>query len=201
MRAGASARPPVRSSRSRPPKNTTSRSGLSRAIESASSGEYTMRTSAPRAFASSSERRLPPGTRSMSPKLVKITSGRSAIVIASSMRPIGMTQTGQPGPWTSSTSSGKQRVEPVPVDRVRVPAADLHELHVMTGLDERAQLGGDRRHRLRAPVLVDVLHAESSASIASPSSCERRERFLFVEAARARSRRGRGPSRPAAPRA
>ena len=94
------------------PKNTTSRSGLSRAIDSASSGEYTMRTSAPRAFASSSDRRLPPGTRSMSPKLVKITSGRSAIVIASSMRPIGMTQTGQPGPWTSSTSSGRSVSSP-----------------------------------------------------------------------------------------
>ena len=64
-----------------------------------------MRTSAPRAFASSSEPR-PPGTRIMSPKVVKITSGRSASAIASSTRPIGITQTGQPGPCTKSTSAG-----------------------------------------------------------------------------------------------
>ena len=53
-------------------KNTTSRSGFSRAIRSASSGEYTIRTSAPSALASSSVF-SDPGTRSMSPKQVKIT--------------------------------------------------------------------------------------------------------------------------------
>ena len=70
-----------------------------------------MRTSAPRAFASSSEP-LVAGTRIMSPKVVKITSGRSAIAIASSWRPIGITQTGQPGPWTSSISSGSRSSTP-----------------------------------------------------------------------------------------
>jgi hypothetical protein len=94
------------------PKKTTSRSGSRRAMPSASSGEYTVRTSAPRAFASRSERRRPPGTRNMSPKLANVTSGRSAIEMASSTRPIGITQTGQPGPWTSSTSSGRSASRP-----------------------------------------------------------------------------------------
>ncbi len=47
-------------------KNTTWRSGFARAILSASSGEYTIRTSAPRAL-SASRSVDEPGTRSMSP--------------------------------------------------------------------------------------------------------------------------------------
>ena len=63
-----------------------------------------MRMSQPSALASS---RLPsePGTRIMSPKQVKMTSGDFATAIPSSTRPIGITQTGQPGPCTSSTFS------------------------------------------------------------------------------------------------
>ncbi len=66
-----------------------------------------MRMSAPSAFASPklcSE----PGTRIMSPKQVKITSSLRAIAMPSSTRPIGITQTGQPGPCTSSTFSGSR---------------------------------------------------------------------------------------------
>ena len=67
-----------------------------------------MRMSAPAALASMkvcSE----PGTRIMSPKQVRITSSFSAATaIPSSIRPIGITQTGQPGPWTSSTFSGSR---------------------------------------------------------------------------------------------
>ena len=86
-------------------KNTTSRSGLASAMRRASRGEYTMRTSAPWALASSrfSE---PPGTRIMSPNEVKIVPGVLATAMASSTRPMGMTHTGQPGPWTSSTVGG-----------------------------------------------------------------------------------------------
>ena len=63
--------------------------------------------SAPAAFAS---RKVPsdPGTRIMSPKQVRITSSLRASAIPSSTRPIGITQTGQPGPWTSSTFSGSR---------------------------------------------------------------------------------------------
>ena len=46
--------------------------------------------------------------RIMSPKQVKITPGWWAIAIPSSTRPIGITQTGQPGPWTSSTFAGSR---------------------------------------------------------------------------------------------
>ena len=86
-------------------KNTTSRSGCSTARCNASSGEYTKRTSAPRAFASS-RFPWPPGTRIMSPKDVKMTPGVSATAMASSTRPIGITHTGHPGPCTSSTVDG-----------------------------------------------------------------------------------------------
>ena len=65
-----------------------------------------MRMSAPAAVASKNEPR-PPGTRIMSPNDVKITSGCSAIAIASSTRPIGMTHTGQPGPCTRVMLSGR----------------------------------------------------------------------------------------------
>ena len=88
-------------------KKTTSRSGFLRAIASASSGEYTIRTSAPCALASSSVC-SEPGTRSMSPKQVKMRPSVRASAIPSSTRPIGITQTGQPGPCTSSTLAGSR---------------------------------------------------------------------------------------------
>ncbi len=49
---------------------------------------------------------LEPGTRSMSPNEQRIASGRFAISMASSMSAIGVTQTGHPGPCTSSTCGG-----------------------------------------------------------------------------------------------
>ncbi len=70
-----------------------------------------MRMSAPSAFASSSVR-SEPGTRIMSPKQVKMTPSLRAIAIPSSTRPIGITQTGQPGPCTSSTFSGSRSSTP-----------------------------------------------------------------------------------------
>ena len=41
---------------------------------------------------------LRPGTRITSPNVVRVTAGSSASASASSTRPIGSTQTGQPGP-------------------------------------------------------------------------------------------------------
>ena len=64
-----------------------------------------MRTSPPRLLTRNRSSRLP-GTRSMSPKEVKITSGRAAMARARSMVSSGVTQTGQPGPWTRVISSG-----------------------------------------------------------------------------------------------
>ena len=53
-----------------------------------------------------------PGTRSMSPKEQKITSGRCAICTALSINSSGVTQTGQPGPCTSSISFGSNSSSP-----------------------------------------------------------------------------------------
>nr|VXZ81273.1 Uncharacterised protein [Klebsiella pneumoniae] len=44
------------------------------------------------------KRAVLPGTRMASPKVQKITPGRLAISMQASMRPIGRTHTGQPGP-------------------------------------------------------------------------------------------------------
>lgn len=90
---------------------TTRRSGFSLAILSASSGEYTIRMSAPAALASRNDP-VPPGTRSRSPNEVMITPGCPAMWMASSTRPIGITHTGQPGPWTSDTSGGRWSSSP-----------------------------------------------------------------------------------------
>src|SRR5512135_2283922 len=48
----------------------------------------------------------------MSPKVQKTTSGRAAISMARSSVSSGVTQTGQPGPWTNSTPSGSARSMP-----------------------------------------------------------------------------------------
>ena len=82
------------------------------AISSASSGEYTTRTSPPRARTCSRSHSLP-GTRSMSPKRgedhVRVgPPGASALSICSS----GVTQTGQPGPWIISTASPSSSSSP-----------------------------------------------------------------------------------------
>ena len=103
--------------------------------------------------------RSQPGTRIMSPKQVKITSGSCASAMPSSTRPIGITQTGQPGPWTSSTFVGQQVVDAVLVDRVGVPAAHLHHLVVAARLDRRQDLAGDGPAELGVAELVDELHA------------------------------------------
>ena len=68
-----------------------------------------------------------PGTRSMSPKEQKMTSGRAAIASALSMISSGVTHTGQPGPWISSISRREELVDAVADDRVGLAAAYLHE--------------------------------------------------------------------------
>ena len=48
----------------------------------------------------------------MSPKEQKITPGRDAMSMARSISSSGVTQTGQPGPWTSVTPSGSSSSTP-----------------------------------------------------------------------------------------
>ena len=111
-------------------KNTTWRSGLSTATLSASSGEYTNRTSAPRALASM---RLPfdPGTRIMSPNVVKMTSG----LLGQPHRIVDAAHRDHahraPGPVHQLDGLGQQMLDPVAVDGVRVTAAHLHEFEMV----------------------------------------------------------------------
>ena len=53
-----------------------------------------------------------PGTRNMSPKEQKITLALAAIACALSMVSSGVTQTGHPGPCTSSTVAGSNSSRP-----------------------------------------------------------------------------------------
>src|SRR5208337_4162860 len=71
-----------------------------------------MRTSAPSAL-TSNKLLEEPGTRSMSPNEQKITSGRWAMATALSISSIGVTQTGQPGPWTRVISRGSRSSRPL----------------------------------------------------------------------------------------
>ena len=86
---------------------------LASAIASASIGEYTIRTSAPRARYL---RRLSPlrepGTRSKSPLLAMITPGMPLMRKSSSTAPAGVTQTGQPGPEISRIFCGSRDFRP-----------------------------------------------------------------------------------------
>lgn len=94
------------------PTNTTGRSGLACAMLSASSGEYTMRTSRPAACSLSSEDELP-GTRVMSPNVVRITFSTRARAITASMSRLAVTHTGQPGPLASLQPSGMRSRMPL----------------------------------------------------------------------------------------
>lgn len=92
-------------------RKTTSRSGRAAARRTASIGAYTTRTSAPRARRDSRSVSVP-GTRSMSPKLVRITPGRAATAMARSRVSSGVTQTGQPGPWIMRIPAGSSSSMP-----------------------------------------------------------------------------------------
>ena len=100
----------------------------------------------------------------MSPKQVKITSGWPASHIASSMRPIGITQTGQPGAVHQFDVVGQQVFDAVPVNGVGVPAAHLHELEVFGAAGPGQVLDGDQQFagRGRVTEFVNEFHMRSS---------------------------------------
>ena len=58
-----------------------------------------------------------------------------------------------------------QVLEPVLVDRVRVTAADLHQLHLATRLDKTCDLLRELLRQLPGAKLVDVLHASFTSAI------------------------------------
>src|SRR5579864_5145060 len=71
-----------------------------------------MRTSAPSAL-ESNKLFDEPGTRNMSPKEQKVTSGRCEIDTALSISSSGVTHTGHPGPCTSVISRGSKSSSPL----------------------------------------------------------------------------------------
>ena len=146
-------------------KNTTVLSGLRRATSSASSGEYTTRTSPPAARAMNRSS-LEPGTRSMSPNEHRIASGFFAIAIASSISASGVTQTGQPGPCTNSTAPSSTWSMPWRISVCVWPPQTSMIVHgrVALALDPLDQVHRDPV----VAVLVDVLHA------APPGMCSGR---------------------------
>ena len=89
----------------------TGRVGFLRAMSSASSGEYTTRTSAPAAFSAPKVVELP-GTRIMSPNVVTIASGTRAMAMAQSMSWLEVTHTGHPGPDSSLSPLGMAERRP-----------------------------------------------------------------------------------------
>ncbi len=103
--------------------------------------------------------RSQPGTRIMSPKQVKMTSGscgeRDAVVDAAHRDHAH----GAARAVDELDVLGQEVVDPVLVDRVGVPAAHLHDLVVAARLDRRQDLAGDGPAELGVAELVDELHA------------------------------------------
>ena len=64
----------------------------------------------------------------------------AAVASPSSIRPIGSTQTGQPGPWISSMFGGQHVLEAEAVDGVGVAAAHLHDPVVAVRVRQPADL-------------------------------------------------------------
>ena len=143
----------------------------------------------------------------MSPKQVKITPGcvrdRDAVVDPAhrdhahrAARPVHQLDVLR-----------QQVVDAVLVDRVRVPAADLHHLVVAARLDRGEDLAGERAAQLGVAELVDELHAAASRrAIAVPGVHQQRVTGRRIDqadldgaacaASRPRRAPGRAPRRP-----
>ena len=93
------------------PMKMTWSSGLRAASSTASSGEYTMRTSAPADFSAASDDVLP-GTRIMSPRVAIHVPSSRASAMAWSMSRLAVTHTGQPGPESSWRLFGRIERKP-----------------------------------------------------------------------------------------
>ena len=106
---------------------------------------------------------------------------RRAMACARSIISSGVTQTGQPGPCTSSISRRQQMVEPVLDDRVRLAAADFHD-HPRPGdgaadLVERSSARRGHRGTRQGTSSPDLALPRVSASSPSSSSSQ-----VFVRA-------------------
>ena len=83
-----------------------------------------------------------------------------------SMRPIGSTHTGQPGPCTMLTLRRQQVLDAVAGDRVRVAAAELHQVIAAVRPRFRARCGG----RCGAPARRRGIRRRTSCGLFASSS-------------------------------
>src|SRR5208283_4291249 len=102
----------------------------------------------------------------MSPNVAKMTPGRAAIAIAVSSVSSGVTQTGQPGPCTSSTSAGKARSIPNFIRLWVCPpqtSISVHGLVTVRRICSRSTRAGpaerySSRYFKERPSLADIRH-------------------------------------------
>ena len=80
-----------------------------------------------------------------------------------------MTHTGTAGAVHELDVRREHVLDPVPVDRVRVPAAHLHELEVLVA-GELGDARDERSRRPRVPVLVDEAHRVAYATLRQPGA-------------------------------
>ena len=92
----------------------------------------------------------------MSPNEQKVTSGREAIASARSISSSGVTQTGQPGPWTRRTADGSSSSMPnLRIEWVWPPQTSIS---VQGRVTVAWMLRTTACHGRRIAVLVDVAH-------------------------------------------
>ena len=104
----------------------------------------------------------------MSPNEVKMTSGRRAMAIARSIISSGVTQTGQPGPWTSVTDGGS--ISSIP-NRISVCVCPPQISISVQGRVTMPRIdAANFRDRFPVPVLVDEAHARDSVSPSLPAA-------------------------------
>src|ERR1700733_6388062 len=133
-------------------KKMTCRSGFLRAICSASAGEYTMRTSVPRALCSNG---LPcaPGTRIMSPNAAKTTSFFLAVSSPSSIRPLGNVD--------KLDIVRKHIFQAKAIDSVSVTAAHFHDAVMTFRLGKATNFFGSFGNQFGIAEFIDISHHAS----------------------------------------
>ena len=94
-----------------------------------------------------------------------MTSGREAIAWARSIISSEVTQTGQPGPWTSSTSGG--RIRSIPYLTMVCVWPPQTSMMVHGRVTVRAMAAASFRAAVAVAVFVEVLHGDGTFSSSS----------------------------------
>ena len=125
-----------------------------------------------------------PGTRSMSPNEQKMTSGRAAMASARSIISSGVTHTGQPGPWISSTSSGSSWSMPLRMIEWVWPPQTSISAHGRVTV--AAMSSSSRRGEHRVGELVEVLHAAAQLAVEDARPSRIRARVSWADSSSSR---------------